>query len=254
MAYQSLKSFNHQDSYVRHQFYLGELTPAVSYLDRRDASFWVQPGLADAIGVTFQSVNFPHHYLRHQDFRVHLSHLGVFDTDDLLTRDATFMQRSGLADSDGWVSYESMNFPGRYLRHRDFHLWVEPDDGTDLFKADATFELISSLEKGPRIEVRTERSQTGGDVGVFGKGWNTGVPLTILVFNAPDRPSPYEAAHVDADENGEFTSWERVECIGTSDRAVADAKVQIWCTDSHGVFAVQAVRARDAWVCPDVGV
>jgi hypothetical protein len=254
MSYHSLKPVTFDQHYVRHQNFLGELTPVRTYLDRRDASFWVQPGLADPAGVTFQSVNFPHHYLRHQHRRLHLSHLGVFDTDDLLNHDATFMPRAGLTGGAGTVSYEALNMPGHFLRHRDFHLWVERNDGSDLVEADATFTLVPALEQGPRINVGIERSQTGGEVRVSGFGWTTGEPLTILVYNAPDRPSPYEAGHISADEDGRFVSRERVQCTGTADPALADASVHIWCTNGHGIVAATTVRARDAWICPDAGV
>ncbi|UQU61743.1 AbfB domain-containing protein [Couchioplanes caeruleus] len=52
--------------------------------------------------------------------------------------DATFTVRAGLAGR-GCVSLESVNFPGRFLRHRDFviHLDVRQDD--PLYAADATF-------------------------------------------------------------------------------------------------------------------
>jgi Alpha-L-arabinofuranosidase B (ABFB) domain len=43
----------------------------------------------------------------------------------------------------GWlirngISFESFNFRGRYLRHRDFHLFVDPEDSANL-APDATF-------------------------------------------------------------------------------------------------------------------
>jgi hypothetical protein len=46
----------------------------------------------------------------------------------------------GLADPNG-VSFESVNFPGRYMRHRDFLLWLEAptSPGDVVFRQDATF-------------------------------------------------------------------------------------------------------------------
>jgi Alpha-L-arabinofuranosidase B (ABFB) domain len=38
----SLRSRNFGDRFIRHQNFLGELTPIVSDLDRRDATFFVQ--------------------------------------------------------------------------------------------------------------------------------------------------------------------------------------------------------------------
>ena len=37
------------------------------------------------------------------------------------------------------MSFESVNLPGHFLRHRNFELWVEPHDGSLLFINDATF-------------------------------------------------------------------------------------------------------------------
>ena len=37
------------------------------------------------------------------------------------------------------MSFESANAPGSYLRHSSFELYLNPNDGTTLFAADATF-------------------------------------------------------------------------------------------------------------------
>jgi hypothetical protein len=52
--------------------------------------------------------------------------------------DATWIVRPGLANA-GCVSLESADASGRYLRHFAFQLYLEPDDGTAQFAADATF-------------------------------------------------------------------------------------------------------------------
>ncbi|MZI94519.1 family 43 glycosylhydrolase [Vibrio sp. CAIM 722] len=44
----------------------------------------------------------------------------------------------GLADGSG-VSFASVKFPGYYLRHRNFALYLEYDNGSDTFTEDATF-------------------------------------------------------------------------------------------------------------------
>lgn len=49
-----------------------------------------------------------------------------------------FIVRNGLADA-ACVSLESVSSPGRYYRHAGYRLQLGTDDGTDLFKADATF-------------------------------------------------------------------------------------------------------------------
>jgi len=75
-------------------------------------------------------------YLRHQ---AGLARTDVVDatSSDLLKQDATFVIRAGLADNTCY-SFEARNFPGQYLRHRDFRVRLESGAGS-LFEYDATF-------------------------------------------------------------------------------------------------------------------
>ncbi|MEU8061590.1 AbfB domain-containing protein, partial [Microbispora bryophytorum] len=52
--------------------------------------------------------------------------------------DATWIVRSGLASSS-CVSFESRNYPGDFLRHQNYQLHRQPNDGSSLFASDATF-------------------------------------------------------------------------------------------------------------------
>ena len=52
--------------------------------------------------------------------------------------DGTWIVRRGLANN-ACVSFESRNFPGDFLRHQNFQLFRQPNDGSALFRADATF-------------------------------------------------------------------------------------------------------------------
>ncbi|MEU4066411.1 AbfB domain-containing protein [Streptomyces wedmorensis] len=56
----------------------------------------------------------------------------------LLKQDATYALRRGLADSSCY-SFESVDYPGRYLRHADNRVRMAADDGSVLFRQDATF-------------------------------------------------------------------------------------------------------------------
>ncbi|MFJ6700609.1 AbfB domain-containing protein [Streptomyces sp. NPDC091272] len=80
-------------------------------------------------------------YLRHQEG---LAFTAVVDANSsaLLKNDATFKIVAGLAGT-GCYSFESRNYPGQYLRHRDFRVYKEAGDGSDLFKADATFCAVA---------------------------------------------------------------------------------------------------------------
>ncbi len=145
----SLRSINFPDRLIRHMNFLGELTRVVSDLDKHDATFTIVPGLADGRFISFQSVNIPGHFLRHQGFRLTL-HLrpGIFDPShppppDPFFADATFIMEPGLADASA-VSFRSLNFNDRFIRHRDFHLFVEPQNSPNL-NLDATFKKEGPL-------------------------------------------------------------------------------------------------------------
>jgi hypothetical protein len=76
-------------------------------------------------------------YIRHQNGNavtsVIASSSAATDKDD-----GTWIVRRGLANN-ACVSFESRNFPGDFLRHQNFQLFRQPNDGTALFRADATF-------------------------------------------------------------------------------------------------------------------
>lgn len=142
----SFKSWNFPDRYIRHRLSLGYIDPIVASdkLGRNDATFRLVPGLAGRCR-SFESVNYPGHFLRHQNFRLTLAK----QTDDqLFKEDATFCVVSGLANSEA-RSFESVNFPKHYIRHSNFELWLGKFDGSQLFKKDATFIISPPLTVYP---------------------------------------------------------------------------------------------------------
>lgn len=76
-------------------------------------------------------------YLRHQDGAAFTE---VVDANSagLLKDDATWKIVAGLSNS-ACYSFESRNYPGQYLRHREFRVYKEAGDGSALFRADATW-------------------------------------------------------------------------------------------------------------------
>jgi hypothetical protein len=78
-------------------------------------------------------------YLQHEDGGngVVLSEV-TSSSSATVKQDATFVKTAGLADPD-CVSFESVNRPGSYLRHANFVLYLQPDDGSSLFAQDGTF-------------------------------------------------------------------------------------------------------------------
>jgi beta-glucanase (GH16 family) len=70
-------------------------------------------------------------YIRHKKSR------GRVDAEVTPYQDGNWKMVAGLVGSG--VSFESQSQPGRYLRRRATEVWLEVDDGTQLFKEDATF-------------------------------------------------------------------------------------------------------------------
>ncbi|WP_229691487.1 arabinofuranosidase catalytic domain-containing protein, partial [Sphaerisporangium melleum] len=76
-------------------------------------------------------------YIRHQNGSVVTS---VINSSSPSTdkNDGTWVVRSGLA-SGSCVSLESKNYPGTFLRHQNYQLYRQQNDGSALFASDATF-------------------------------------------------------------------------------------------------------------------
>ncbi|MFD0201102.1 MULTISPECIES: glycoside hydrolase family 43 protein [Saccharothrix] len=85
-----------------------------------------------------QSYNFQDRYVRHADFDVRI------DPNVSPAQDAQFRVMPGLAGT-GTVSFQSVNYPGYYLRHSNYDFVLAADDGTATFRADATFRQVAGL-------------------------------------------------------------------------------------------------------------
>ena len=127
----TLESSNYPDYFIQETSKRGRIDNVLQ--TTADAQWRIVPGLAGQ-GVSFESVAFPNHYLRHQNYEVWLAEE---EQSQLFKEDATFFQRSGLADTNG-VSFESFNFPGRYIRHSGYALFISQIN-SNLDAQDATF-------------------------------------------------------------------------------------------------------------------
>ena len=146
-AQTTFEAVNAPRYYIRHRFTLGEITRIGSALDNADGTFTVRAALNGQAGaVSFESTNYPGHYLRHQNFRLKLHRN---DGQDLFKKDASFILRPGLNGLLGTASFEAVNAPGSFIRHSNFHLWINSSDGSDLFKQDATFRPRRSFQSDP---------------------------------------------------------------------------------------------------------
>jgi len=135
------QSFNFPEFFIRHHNFLGELSREVVGREKEFAFKLVERG-KDAQRKRLVSLGsvFPEHlFLRHRDFRLRLEKSSGA-ADQLFRQDSTFFLEQGLAaqDDHNAVSFRSFNFPDRYIRHRDFQLFVEPRDSANL-APDATF-------------------------------------------------------------------------------------------------------------------
>jgi len=125
-----------EDRYLRHADGLGYtevVDDSGSDLLRQDATWTIVPGLADASCYSFESVNYPGEYLRHQSFRVKLN---ADDGSALFAADATFCAETG----DGGVKFTAWNYPGQYLRHYDAEVWLTTPGGHAAYDADTSFD------------------------------------------------------------------------------------------------------------------
>ncbi|MEU3355182.1 AbfB domain-containing protein [Streptomyces sp. NPDC037389] len=132
---------------LRHQSWLGFISPVTassSNLDKRDATFRVVEGLADDAAYSFESLNYPGHYLRHSLFRVRLD--PWLDT-SLFAADATFHAVDG--NNGEGISLRSHNYSDRFLRHYGGEVWIasmggpNPYDNPANWPADTTWRLTS---------------------------------------------------------------------------------------------------------------
>jgi hypothetical protein len=111
---------------------------------------WWRSGADLATGQTrsfrVTTPGYDNRYLRHRDS---LARTDVISAGSTLTdrQDATFTVRAGLADNT-CSTFESVNFPGRYLRHAGYRLQIATNDGTAVFAQDATFCAQPGLNGG----------------------------------------------------------------------------------------------------------
>jgi hypothetical protein len=60
--------------------------------------------------------------------------------------------RTGLDGTPGSISFESVNFPGYYLRHAGYTCQLNKKDGSNLFNLDASFNQITTPEDSIKLQ------------------------------------------------------------------------------------------------------
>jgi Alpha-L-arabinofuranosidase B, catalytic/Alpha-L-arabinofuranosidase B (ABFB) domain/Concanavalin A-like lectin/glucanases superfamily/Lamin Tail Domain len=102
------------------------VTANSSSTDKADATFVETAGLANPNCVSFESVNKPGAYLRHQNFQYHLQ---FNDGSSLFANDATVCPAAG--NNGQGTSFQSVNFPGRYIRNFNNVVYLAANGGTN---------------------------------------------------------------------------------------------------------------------------
>lgn len=112
------------------------------------------PAVSLTVGSTggLLAVDQPGERVRHHDFRGVLDRIGS-TSDDGARADSNFHVRSGLA-GNGCVSFESVNFPGYYLRHYNFEIRLSRIANTQIFREDASFCPVT-IREGAAVALRS---------------------------------------------------------------------------------------------------
>jgi alpha-L-arabinofuranosidase B-like protein/concanavalin A-like lectin/glucanase superfamily protein/lamin tail-like protein len=129
----SLQATNNGDSsgYIKHDdsddlVVVAPVTADSSSTDKQDATFVETAGLANPSCVSFESINKPGSYLRHQNFQFHLQ---PNDGSSLFGMDATFCPQAG--NSGQGTSFQSVNFPGRFIRNFNNTVYLASNGGSN---------------------------------------------------------------------------------------------------------------------------
>jgi hypothetical protein len=119
----SFQSVNNKNMYLLHKDALGGISSTLSS-NRKEATFKIVPGLTGAPNtVSIESVDKPGYFLRHEQFKVFFHSMPGPGGVEGFKKDATFKIVPGLSGKGN--SYESVNFPGNYIRHCSYELFLD---------------------------------------------------------------------------------------------------------------------------------
>ncbi len=140
-CYTALRSHNCPDKYLQYTGGEFRVAAAGEGAAGMNAVFVPVPPLSHPPRVFLRAGADPQaRYLRGGRGRAQL----VTAVTDQELRAAAFARVPGLSDP-AKVSFESVQNPGRFLRHRGFKLYCDAYDGTRLFREDATFTRVPGL-------------------------------------------------------------------------------------------------------------
>lgn len=170
-----IASVNFPDRFFAHQG-VGSQAWIAEDANRLPSGQWnLVPGLKDFAGISFESVEFPGHYLRHYGYVLYLH---AYDGSDIYKQDATFYITGGWAGPES-VSFRSYNFPARSIRHLNNGLRIdEVNSGSSAtLKQDASFSVTVNPPAAP-----TSLKATSG-IGRVGLDWDGNVETDLAGYD-----------------------------------------------------------------------
>ncbi len=138
----SFRSANYPNDHIRHRNWAVWSEKGAGDLYEKDASFIVRPALNGRDGfLSLESVNYPGHYIRHANWVLSIAK----GSSDLFNNDASFQMVFSKNGDGNFVSFESSNYPGHFIRHQNRRCRISKDNGSDLFRQDASWQLLPAL-------------------------------------------------------------------------------------------------------------
>ncbi len=111
-----------------------------STTDKADATWIVEPGLADAGCISFQSANVSASYLRHSNFEAYLN---ANDGTSTFAQDATFCPTPGQNGANTYA-FPSFNYPSKSLRHYNYKLYLAGNGGSNAWDSPSLYAQDTS--------------------------------------------------------------------------------------------------------------
>jgi len=146
------------------------------------------PGLSGGgdKSVSFEIIGRPGYYLRHSSASI-ISNRD--DGSESFRRDATFINRRALTETEGYVSFESTNTPLAFIRRdKNARLRLSIDDGSTRFAKQASFQGISPiLLTQPAGNTSAPTLEPSCHTGLLTTN-NPSVPVTEIVTSSDSRP------------------------------------------------------------------
>jgi hypothetical protein len=105
---------------------IAQVDSASSSTAKADATWIVEPGLANSACISLESASDSGQHLRHYDFELYLE---TDDGTEQFAEDATFCPQPG--NSGEGYSFKSVNYPNKYIRHYDYTVHLASDGGSN---------------------------------------------------------------------------------------------------------------------------